>query len=171
VTFIDVVNPYRKGWAFLRRALPWTDVFHCNADEAASLAGESDPAKAAAVIRRFGAKSVFVTLGGEGTVAAVAGFRLRLGAFSVRVADPTGAGDAFSAGLIKKIHRLLALGRRSDQFSPADWKDILLYASACGAVCATGVGTTTAVSTPKVEALVRRQGAALARAAVIEAAG
>ncbi|MCK7482701.1 MAG: carbohydrate kinase family protein [Candidatus Moduliflexus flocculans] len=72
-TFVDVVSPYKKTWAFLRRALPFTDVFHCNADEAASLVGRRDPSKAAAALRRLGASSVFVTLGGEGVVAAVPG--------------------------------------------------------------------------------------------------
>jgi len=43
-----------------------------------------------------------------------------------------------------------------------EWRDILLYASACGAACTTGVGTTTAVDSRKVEALVRRQGGGLA---------
>jgi sugar/nucleoside kinase (ribokinase family) len=171
LTFVDVVSPYRKSWAFLRRALPWTDVFHCNADEAASLVRESEPSRAAAAIRRLGAKNVFVTLGGAGSVAAVAGACLRLGAFSVRVVDPTGAGDAFSAGLIVKIHRLLARGRRPEGLSPDDWKDVLLYASACGAACATGIGTTAAVTARKVETLVHRQGASLARAAIVEAAG
>jgi sugar/nucleoside kinase (ribokinase family) len=171
LTFVDVVSPYRKTWAFLRRALPWTDVFHCNADEAASLVGEPDPAKAAGAIRRLGAGSVFVTLGGDGAVAAVAGATVRLPAFSVRVTDPTGAGDAFSAGLIVKIHESLARGRRIEGLSPEDWKAILLYASACGAVCTTGVGTTTAVDRRKVDSLVRRQGRGLAEAAVVEAAG
>ncbi len=170
LTFVDVVSPYGKAWAFLRKALPWTDVFHCNADEAGSLVGESDPVQAAAAIGRLGAKSVVVTLGGEGCVAAVAGAVLRLPAFTVRVADPTGAGDAFSAGVIMKIHRFLDRGRKSGDVAPSDWADILLYASACGAVCTTGVGTTTAVDAAKVKALLERQGRRLAKAASIAAA-
>jgi len=171
LTFVDVVNPYRKGWAFLRRALPWTDVFHCNAEEAAGLTGRRDPAAAAAAIRERGAANVFVTLGGAGAVAAAGGARIRLPAFSVRVADPTGAGDAFSAGLIKRLHGFAARGRRQEGLSVEDWKDALLYASACGAACATGIGTTTAVEGAKVDALIRRQGRAFARAVVVEAAG
>ncbi len=157
-TFVDVVSPYKKTWAFLRRALPFTDVFHCNGDEAASLVGRRDPSKAAAALRRLGASSVFVTLGGEGVVAAVPGASLRLPAFPVRVVDPTGAGDAFSAGLIAGLHRLLARGRALGGLTPDEWLDLLVRASACGAVCATGVGTTTAVDGRKVEALVRRKG-------------
>jgi sugar/nucleoside kinase (ribokinase family) len=171
LTFVDVVSPYRKTWSFLRKALPWTDVFHCNGDEAASLSGRRGPAAAAAAIRAMGAKSVFVTLGGEGAVASVAGAVIRLGAFSVRVVDPTGAGDAFSAGLIVKIDRALAGGRRPEDLAPEEWMELLLYGSACGAICATGVGTTTAVDAGKVDALVRKQGGALARAAAVAPAG
>lgn len=168
LTFVDVVFPYRKTWSFLRRALPWTDLFHCNADEAASLTGERNPLRAAAGIRRLGAGSVFVTMGGEGCVARVPGAVVRTPAFSVRVKDPTGAGDAFSAGLIFKIHEALKKGRNLDHLPANQWLDILVHASACGAVCTTGVGTTAALDMKKVKALVGRQGGAMARSAVIE---
>ena len=171
LTFVDVVNPYRKTWAFLRKALPWTDFFHCNADEAASLVGETEPAKAAGMIRRLGAKDVFLTLGGEGVLASVPEALIRVPAFSVRVKDPTGAGDAFSAGLILKTFKALGRGVSPDRFSANDWLEILLFASACGAVCTTGIGTTTAVDAGKVDGLIRRQGRSLARASVIEPAG
>jgi sugar/nucleoside kinase (ribokinase family) len=170
-TFVDVVSPYRKDWSFLLTALPATDVFHCNADEAAALTGERDPAAAARAIRRLGAANVFVTLGGAGTVAAVSGALIRVPAFSIRVVDPTGAGDAFSAGLIKRIDGLVRRGRGTASLAPEDWTEALLYASACGAVCTTGIGTTTAVDGAKVDALVRRQGKAVARAVVVETAG
>ena len=169
-TFVDVVSPYRKDWSFLLKALPSTDLFHCNADEAAALSGERDPAAAARAIRRLGVGSVFVTLGGEGSVAAVGGALLRVPAFSVRVVDPTGAGDAFSAGLIKRVHGLIGRRRAARRLSPEAWAEALLYASACGAVCTTGIGTTTAVDGAKVDALIRRQGRAIARAVVMEPA-
>ncbi len=171
LTVVDVVSPYRKTWAFLRKALPWTDVFHCNADEAGSLVGERDPVRAAAALRRLGAKNVFVTLGGEGCVAAVAGAVLKVPALKVRVVDPTGAGDAFSAGVILKVHRLLHRGGRAEDLTATDWIDILLYAAACGAVCTTGIGTTTAVDSREVDALLVRQGGRAARAVTVAAAG
>jgi sugar/nucleoside kinase (ribokinase family) len=163
MTFVDVVSPYRKSWAFLRRVLPHTDVFHCNADEAGALAGGRDPVQAAAAIRRLGAANVLVTLGGQGAVAAVAGSVLRLPAFKVKVVDPTGAGDAFSAGVILKAYARLARGRRPDELTVGEWTRILVYASACGAVCTTGVGTTTAVRARDVAALAKTQGPALVR--------
>jgi sugar/nucleoside kinase (ribokinase family) len=167
LTFVDVVSPYRKTWAFLRRALPWTDLFHCNVDEAASLVDEQDPEKAAGKIRSLGANNVFLTMGSRGAIAAVAGGTIRVPSFSVRVTDPTGAGDAFSAGIIMKMHRAIARGLRPEDFSLDGWLEVLLYASACGAVCTTGIGTTTAISAEKVRALVGRQGRALARDSVI----
>ncbi|MCX6568167.1 MAG: carbohydrate kinase family protein [Candidatus Aminicenantes bacterium] len=163
LTFVDVVSPFKKSWGFLRKALPWTDFFHCNADEAASLVGETEASKAAGMIRRLGAKAVFLTLGGEGVLASVPGALIRVPAFSVRVKDPTGAGDAFSAGLILKTYGAIKRGKPPDRFSPDDWLNILFYASACGAVCTTGIGTTAAVDAKKVEGLIRRQGGSLSR--------
>jgi sugar/nucleoside kinase (ribokinase family) len=119
------------------------------------------------MIRRLGAKDVFLTLGGEGALASVSGALIRVPAFSVRVKDPTGAGDAFSAGLIFKTYRSIKQRKPPDRFSPDDWLDILFYASACGAICTTGIGTTTAVDAKKVEDLIRRQGRSLSRTAVI----
>lgn len=171
LTFVDVVSPYRKSWAFLRAALPWTDFFHCNIDEAAAFVGGREPAESAGLIRRLGAKAVFLTLGGAGAIAAVPGAVIRAPAFSVRVKDPTGAGDAFSAGLIFKTYRELRRGVRPDRLSSGDWVDILLYASACGAVCATGIGTTTALDRGRVEALVRRKGRSFALASNVELTG
>ena len=170
LTFVDVVFPYRKSWAFLRKAWRWTDVFHCNADEASSITGKRDPARAAAAIRRLGAKAVFVTMGGDGLIASVPGAVIRLPAFAVRATDPTGAGDAFSAGLILKIYEGLEKNRSLESIPAAEWLGILVYASACGAVCTTGIGTTTAVDRKKVEALVGRHGGALARSSRIQAA-
>lgn len=170
LTFVDVVSPFGKTWDHLRPALPWMDVFHCNADEARAFVGERDPARAALRIRGLGAGNVLVTLGGRGAVAALPGAVLRTPAFAVRVVDPTGAGDAFSAGILLKLERRLGRRRgRGAGLTAADWKDILVYASACGAVCVTGVGTTTAVAAGKVEALIRRQGRRVARGAVVEA--
>lgn len=70
-----------------------------------------------------------------------------------------------------KIHRILSRGRGAGDLTLADWRDILIYASACGAICATSVGTTTALESGKVEALVRRHGGGLAAAAKVAARG
>lgn len=169
-TFVDVVSPYRQSWDFLRRALPWTDFFHCNSDEGAALTGEREPRRALAKIKKLGAGCVFLTMGDRGVLAAVPGAVLRVPAFKVAVTDPTGAGDAFSAGLVQRIYQRLAAGALPETLSAEEWKDILVYASACGAACCRGIGTTAAVTSGSVERLVRHHGRGLARAIGVERA-
>jgi sugar/nucleoside kinase (ribokinase family) len=163
LTFVDVVSPFRQSWDFLRRALPWTDFFHCNSDEAADLTGERDPRKALERILALGARFAFLTMGDRGVLAAVPGSVVRVPAFKVKVTDPTGAGDAFSAGLILRIYQALTAGTGPEELAVEDWEDILVYASACGAACCAGIGTTASVSAGNAERLVRRHGRALAR--------
>jgi sugar/nucleoside kinase (ribokinase family) len=160
-TFVDVVSPYRKTWRFLLKALPYTDFFHCNWEEARALTGARSVGAALSKMRDLGARHVFLTMGGRGAVAAVAGGVIRLPAFGVEVVDPTGAGDAFSAGLILRIHDALVSGAAPEALGIEAWKDILLYASACGAACCTAIGTTTAVSRTAAAGLLQRQGRAI----------
>jgi sugar/nucleoside kinase (ribokinase family) len=165
-TFVDVVSPYRQTWDFLRKGLPWTDFFHCNSDEASDLTGERDAGKALKKIIAMGARHVFLTMGERGVLAGVPGAVLRVPAFSVNVIDPTGAGDAFSAGLIRTIEG--ALARRLPAFPVDYWKAALVYASACGAACCTGIGTTASVSAANVEKLMRRQARAVLRGVTVQ---
>ena len=162
-TFVDIVSPYRQSWDFLRRALPWTDFFHCNSDEAADFTGEGDPRRALKKILRLGATYVFLTMGERGGLAAVPGAVIRVPAFRANVKDPTGAGDAFSAGLMLRLYRALAAGTAPERLTIDDWKNILVYASACGAACCSGVGTTAAVSAERASRLLRLHGRAVAR--------
>ncbi len=82
--------------------LAWTagvDLLLPNEDEAALLAGTTDPYAAAATLsRHYGA--VAVTLGAGGALWAAAGEVTHVPAVPVEVVDSTGAGDAFGAGLL-----------------------------------------------------------------------
>jgi ribokinase len=164
-TFVDVVSPYRQTWDFLRKALPWADFFHCNSDEASDLTGEKDTGRALKKILAMGARHVFLTMGEGGVLAGVPGAVIRVPAFSIRVTDPTGAGDAFSAGLIRTIDGALVSG--APALSADYWKGALVYASACGAACCTGIGTTASVTAANVERLMRRQGRAVLQAITV----
>jgi ribokinase len=114
------------------------DVATPNEHEAARLSGvevrgEKDARSAAEALRRRGARSVVVTLGGEGSVAVTAGGVTRVPAFRVEVVDTTAAGDAFNAALA------VALAERR----PLD--AALRFAGAAGALTCTRRGAQVAL--------------------------
>lgn len=85
--------------------LEWTagtDLLIANLDEARVLAADpGDPADLAARLRRLGRfRHVVVKLGAAGAVWASEGRTYRCAAEEVVAVDPTGAGDAFAAGLL-----------------------------------------------------------------------
>ncbi|MEV6489664.1 carbohydrate kinase family protein [Actinoplanes sp. NPDC051633] len=92
--------PLRRVGAFL----DWVrgvDLLLCNADEAAVLAGPGSPPAQAEVLAHF-ARNVVVKLGPDGAIWRGGDGVLRSWATDrVPVIDPTGAGDAFAAGLLR----------------------------------------------------------------------
>lgn len=115
--------------------LPHLDWFVVNEDEARALTGEADAEGQAAAIVAAGARAVALTRGEHGAVVAVEGERFAVPAPSVAVVDPSGAGDAFAAGLISSLldgHDPRACVERASA----------LGASACTALgCSAGVFT------------------------------
>lgn len=102
-TVLDVIVPSTASYGLddaLGRALPFTDVFLPNDDEAALLTGERDPEKQAAAFLARGCGTAVITLGERGVLAKTATQTVRAPAFKVNTVDPSGAGDAFDAGFI-----------------------------------------------------------------------
>lgn len=112
----------------IREELAMVDYIFPNEDEAKYHTGESDPDKMADVMLNAGIKNVVIKLGGDGCLLKNRQERWRLRAFPVNAVDATGAGDNFIAGFISAKHRGL-----SD-------RDALVFANACGAICASAVG-------------------------------
>jgi sugar/nucleoside kinase (ribokinase family) len=108
-----------RARAEVRRLLPSVDVFLPNEVEACALADRGqDPAEAARALQDASGGWVVVKLGARGCLAAGPdGVELAIPAPALRVADTTGAGDAFNAGLI----HALAVG--------ASWRDALTRAT------------------------------------------
>jgi len=101
----------------------------CAAEEARWLFGSADPAVVCAALPQH--PDVVVTDGGAPLRWCFAGRSGELSAFRVPVVDTTGAGDAFTAGL---LHGLLhdPVRRQPGQ--------LLRFASACGALVCQGAG-------------------------------
>jgi fructokinase len=100
----------------------------CAREEAEWLFGSSDPAVVSASLPQR--PGVVVSDGGAPVRWCLEGASGVLPAFSVPVVDTTGAGDAFTAGL---LHGLV-----HNRSQPV--QDLLRFASACGALVCQGVG-------------------------------
>jgi len=106
-TSLDVVFNVRMDDPKLRAALweslPHLDFFIANDHEVFRLTGETNPVKAAEILRNRGAKNVIIKLGAEGCYALSDEFIGVVPALTVEVVDTTGAGDAFAAGFIAAL--------------------------------------------------------------------
>ena len=71
-----------------------------NDDEAGRLTGESDTQRQARQLLRFGCDTVVITMGERGALLMNRHEIITMPAFVTSVVDPSGAGDAFAAGVI-----------------------------------------------------------------------
>lgn len=83
--------------------LPHLDWFVANEDEARVLTREHEPERQAVAVADAGARAVAVTLGARGAFVLDDGERFAVPAPDVEVIEPSGAGDAFAAGLIASL--------------------------------------------------------------------
>lgn len=118
------------------------DVCCCSPDDLAALGidpadARNEPERAAAALIDAGPHTVFLTLGGDGATvvsdATSAGKRVACSApaFDVPVEDTTGAGDAFTAGVLARYEP----GMTADEL-----RDVIRYANAAGALATTATG-------------------------------
>ncbi|WP_417851706.1 carbohydrate kinase family protein [Thalassoglobus sp.] len=118
----------------LKVALPETDIFLPNQDEAHLLTGESDPVKQAEIFLNQGAGTVVITSGPDGSILRdQTSSVIHLPAYQVEQVDGTGGGDAFVAGFLYGVLQ----GSKPQQS--------LMYGSAMGASCVQHAGATTGV--------------------------
>lgn len=128
---LDVVVPTdREDLSIddVRELLPLADYFLPNEDEARALTGEADPRAQADCILEAGARTVIVKRGGEGVVVRSATEVFELQAPPIEAVEPSGAGDAFAAGLIVGLLEGWSLERS------------VRYASVIGASACTALG-------------------------------
>jgi sugar/nucleoside kinase (ribokinase family) len=136
LTVLDVVVPGPGDYLpQFEELLPHVDVFLPNQHEAQIITGEPDPVREAEFFRKLGAKTVVITMGGDGSVLVGDGVKLRAGVYQVPFVDGSGGGDAFDAGFIYGL------------LNEMNTEDCLRYASALGASCVRAIGTTPGVFT------------------------
>jgi len=157
LTFVDIVAPYGKDWSYIIDHLKYADVFHCNDIEIKNIFNSKDLNSAMKEAIKKVKGIVFVTLGERGAIVVLKdGTYIKQEGFKVEAIDPTGAGDAFSAGIIFSLMKKNV--RKVEDLSAEDLKEVLMFAQASGAACVTGIGTTTSVTYENVNKLIESQG-------------
>ena len=101
-TLLDIVVPRGADdpAKALRPVLPYVDCFLPNQDEARQVTGYDNPADQARALLDWGCASVIITCGADGAVYADPAHVLQVRPLPVEVVDGSGAGDAFTAGII-----------------------------------------------------------------------
>ena len=94
------LDPLEREPEIFRQVLPHLTLCITGEEEAALLTGKPDLKDQASALLAQGMKMVAIKLGGRGAYLAWPQGELLLPAFKVEVKDTTGAGDAFSAGLV-----------------------------------------------------------------------
>ena len=79
-----------------------------NLTEARAITGSKDPVKSVRDLHRLGARIVALKLGGNGCIISDGEHLVREAGIKVAVVDPTGAGDAFNAGIVYGVLRGLS---------------------------------------------------------------
>ena len=120
--------PIHTARASLEYAFRRADVVFCSREDAQSLYGVSDPARAADHIRGMGPETVVVKLGGEGCYVSSGGDSFTCPGYRVKPVDTTGAGDAFDGAWVSATLEGWDLWERAR------------FANAVGALTATGLG-------------------------------
>jgi sugar/nucleoside kinase (ribokinase family) len=102
---VDVAVPQggTASPADVAAVLPHVDWFVANEDESRALTGENEPERQAERLLEAGAPAAAITKGEHGVTVATADERFSLPAPPVDVVEPSGAGDAFDAGLISAL--------------------------------------------------------------------
>ncbi len=132
------LNP-AEAPSLIHEVLAQTDFIKLTDEEAKLFFESSDPQ---AVVARYPqVQGVFVTAGERGCRYWLEGITGKVPAFPVKVIDTTGAGDAFTAGL---LHQLC---QQPDLKNPEAVRQIVRYASAVGALTTTGAGAIAAQPT------------------------
>ena len=131
VTVLDVVMPAETSFGIedVAPVLPYTDYFLPNQDEGARLTGHSEGLAQAECLSAYNPGcTVVITRGPRGSLAIRGKCVIKTPAFPIDTVEESGAGDAFTAGLIKGILKNWTL------------EDALYLASAVGASCTRSLG-------------------------------
>ena len=147
---VDPAYTTQESVKALIPVLDLVDAIHLNVEELKMLTGAAGLEEALERVKRL--KALVTVTGDFGAIAVYRGRVIRQPRFRVEVVEPTGAGDAFCAGLLK------AVAEAGPLMDYEEVKRALLYAQAAGAAAVTSVGATSGVTSDRVRELVESMG-------------
>jgi len=159
LTLVDIAYVNETAIEALRGIISDVDIVHLNEYELRMLFNiprSLDLLTALKELVNVSPKLLTITLGSRGLIALTKEGKLMIQpSFNITPKDPTGAGDAFCAGMLTfmELRRLNIM-----DLSDNDLKELLLFAQASGASATLAAGATTAVSKEVVEELIEDQG-------------
>lgn len=119
----------------IKAGLEKADIVKISEDELIFLTGANEPARARDQLWTERTKLMIVTTGREGSVYITSDFMGAMPSFTVKAVDATGAGDAFTAGLLAGL-----LNQPKAIRNEAMLKDVCRFANAVGALTTTARG-------------------------------
>jgi len=111
-------------------------------EEAVLLSGTDRIADLSAALFKESTRLLAITMGEHGCILKNRNFTVEIPGFIVKVADTTGCGDAFTAGLLAK---LIQSGKSPDDLNESELITFGQYANAMAALTATRLGATDAL--------------------------
>ena len=132
--------------AKMAKGLRYTDILKISDVELELLTGENDLNEGSKQLYEAGIKLILTTLGPNGCHYRYAGGSGKLNTYDTKVVDTTGAGDAFTGGL---RYRLSRLKKSIEDVSRDELEEIIDFANAAGALCASKMGAMAAMPSLK----------------------
>ena len=122
--------------AAVAEAMALADIVKASEEEA-QLFGADTPEAAAKVFLDRGPRLVLITFGGDGSCFYTGETTGNVPSFRVKAVDTTGAGDNFMGAFLS---RFIREGKPVGQLTPENLTEMLRYANAAGAICASRYG-------------------------------
>ncbi len=147
VIALDMLVTPEEDYAFMKGSWEYVSVTHCNYGEGTHISKQD---KVMDIAKWFLEQGVTLSTVSQGGDLLVVGFENQTQAlipFKAEEVDATGAGDAFTAGLITK---LLEQGELENQ-SMGDITEAVLFGCACGSIAVSSIGCVSDINREMVE--------------------
>lgn len=117
--------------------LSYADIVKVSKNELEFLTQQPDLAVGTTVLLKKGIQIVVVTLGPKGCFFKYKGGSALINTYNIKVVDTTGAGDAFTGGM---LYCLSNYGKKPEEISLENFTNIMKFANAVGSLSTSGYG-------------------------------